>query len=70
MSIIGEADSILVNSFFTAQVFRDTFTTLARTTQVVYPGINVAEYQTKPEASSVKDLSDALKYVSFTCPLA
>jgi len=64
----GEADAILVNSFFTAQVFRDTFTTLRRTTQVVYPGIDVSDYQTKIEASSCKDLAAVIGYGIFCFP--
>lgn len=39
----GEADKILVNSEYTAQVFVDTFGQMRRMPRVVYPGIDVDE---------------------------
>ncbi|KAH9948131.1 alpha-1,3-mannosyltransferase ALG2 [Amylocystis lapponica] len=42
----GQADIILANSKFTARVFKTHFASIGSTPQVVYPGINLAAYET------------------------
>ncbi|GAA6049849.1 hypothetical protein JCM3770_004214 [Rhodotorula araucariae] len=48
----GEADKILVNSRFTAQVFERTFATLGRRPRVVYPAVDI---QPVPEQGEVDE---------------
>lgn len=43
--LLGQADVILVNSRFTAGVFREHFPSISRDPTVVYPGINFAAYE-------------------------
>lgn len=52
----GEADKILVNSNFTAEVFCKTFEGLRRVPRVVYPGIDVEAYAKPAPTSSESDL--------------
>jgi alpha-1,3/alpha-1,6-mannosyltransferase len=40
----GQADKILVNSEYTANVFERTFTRLDRGPRVVYPGIDIRRF--------------------------
>ncbi|KAJ7632293.1 mannosyltransferase [Roridomyces roridus] len=46
-----QADVILSNSNFTAKVFRDYFPSIGRTPRTVYPGINLATYDTPVDLS-------------------
>lgn len=43
----GMADRILVNSDFTATVFRSVFPEIRRQLQIVYPGIKTSDYASK-----------------------
>ena len=47
LALPGLADTILVNSRFTASIFRDTFKTLARsiTPAVLYPSLNFSAFE-------------------------
>jgi alpha-1,3/alpha-1,6-mannosyltransferase len=47
----GQADTILVNSRFTARVFKSYFPSIRQTPSVVYPGINIDAYQSVSDAS-------------------
>lgn len=51
----GEADKILVNSEYTADVFRSTFASLGRIPRVVYPGVEPSLYTAK-EASPIHNV--------------
>lgn len=43
----GQADKILVNSEYTSEVFRKTFSGLYRTPRCIYPGVDVSLYENK-----------------------
>ena len=47
----GQADVILANSRFTSRVFKSYFPSIAQDPYVVYPGINLSAYESKPDAS-------------------
>ncbi|GAA6000940.1 GDP-Man:Man(1)GlcNAc(2)-PP-dolichol alpha-1,3-mannosyltransferase [Rhodotorula paludigena] len=51
----GEADKILVNSDFTAQVFERTFPALRRQPRVVYPSVDLQQYGNEVEKVEEQD---------------
>lgn len=51
----GEADKILVNSEFTAQVFERTFPALRRQPRVVYPSVDLQQYGKEVEKVEEQD---------------
>ena len=53
----GNADIILANSKFTARVFKTHFPTIGSTPAVVYPGINLAAYDTVVADGSDPDVA-------------
>ena len=60
----GQADVILANSLFTARVFKSYFPSIERLPLVVYPGINIAAYET-PIDSSAPEVVAVSSYVAF-----
>ncbi len=47
MRIAGMADRILVNSHYTATMFRSVFYDVKKQLQIVYPGIKTEDYRSK-----------------------
>ena len=59
----GEADKILVNSEFTAQVFAKTFLEMGRLPRVVYPAVDVTAYGGKVDVK--KEDAWLVRYVAL-----
>jgi alpha-1,3/alpha-1,6-mannosyltransferase len=51
VAITGQADIILANSQFTARVFKTYFSSIRQPLHVVYPGINIAAYESDVDPS-------------------
>ena len=47
----GQADLILANSKFTAQVFKSYFPSISQNPSVIYPGINISAYEAQVDLS-------------------
>lgn len=61
---LGQADVILSNSNFTARVFESYFPSIRQTLTTVYPGINIAAYETPVDASD-PDIVAVTSYVGL-----
>ena len=48
-----QADVILANSKFTAQVFKSYFPSISKNPSVIYPGINISAYEAKIDLSDL-----------------
>ena len=59
-----QADVILVNSKFTARVFKSYFKSITHAPRVIYPGINISAYQADFDPSH-PDAVGILSYVRF-----
>ena len=59
----GQADTILVNSKFTARVFKEHFCSIRTIPRVVYPGINLDAYKPVNVDASGSDITSILSYV-------
>lgn len=58
------ADRILVNSYFTAGIFKETFTSIVKSPAVLYPSINVKAFE-HSEKSSISSLVPQVPENSF-----
>lgn len=79
-TLTGETDILLVNSKFTARVFRKYMPNLHKTSRVVYPGINIEAYDeplpaplTSAKPDSFREcrslIGDVFSYVVFSSSL-
>lgn len=57
---------LLVNSKFTARIFKTYFSTILHPPRVVYPGINIEAYN-DPLQHDLESVGDVLSYVICNC---
>jgi alpha-1,3/alpha-1,6-mannosyltransferase len=54
----GAADGILVNSKFTSRIFSETFKSLNKTPDVLYPSLVTKHFDTSPSSPTLKNIPD------------
>ena len=59
------ADTILVNSKYTQDVFKFEFKSIKKTTEILYPAINLINYDIKPKEKPTIDLTNKIAITSI-----